>query len=323
MKQLLQVALLFTVSTLGATPAWAEEARAGTMPGWTWPPYIILPLLLVGILYALGTVRMWRRRQRARRQSARNYLPAIYFSAGWLSLLLALDSPMHELSEQLFWVHMTQHEVLMLVSAPLLVLGRPLLPFLWVMPAPIRLGMAAFSRSTIFRFLWGKLSAPLSAWFIFAAALWIWHAPKLFAATLDSEWIHATQHISFLAASLLFWWALLDGRGGRLGYGGALLYVFTMALHSSILGALLTFAPTVWYTPYLATAPAWHLSALEDQQLGGLIMWVPAGALLLIFTLVLMAKWLQESDRRWEYTRTAALLRAAPKATTMGVRNED
>lgn len=155
------------------------------------------------------------------------------------------------------------------------------------------------------------ISTPLATWLLSAAALWIWHAPTWFSATLHSHAIHAAQHASFLGTSLLFWWALFDQHGGRLGYGGAVMYVFTTIIHTSVLGALLTFAPRVWYTPYLATAPAWHLTALEDQQIGGLIMWVPAGTLLTVIGLVLLVKWLNESERRWEYTRTAAFIRAS------------
>jgi putative membrane protein len=112
----------------------------------------------------------------------------------------------------------------------------------------------------------------------------------------------------------LFWWALLYGHGGS-GYGRALLYVFTTAVHTSILGAWLTFSSRSWYLPYAATARAWHLSALEDQQLGGLIMWIPAGTLLVIVSLVLLVKWMAESDRRWKHTQTATLIRASLKAS--------
>jgi cytochrome c oxidase assembly factor CtaG len=148
-----------------------------------------------------------------------------------------------------------------------------------------------------------------------AIALWLWHAPLLFAAAVENPFVHAAQHISFLGTALLFWWALLAGHGGRLGYGGAVLYVFTTAIHTSALGAWLTFSPKVWYAPYLATAPSWHLTALEDQQIGGLIMWVPAGTLLTIIGLTLLVKWLSESQRRWEYTRAAALIRMSEGAS--------
>jgi putative membrane protein len=92
-----------------------------------------------------------------------------------------------------------------------------------------------------------------------------------------------------------------------MGYGGALVYIFTTAVHTSILGALLTFARTPWYAPYVNTAPLWNLTALEDQQLGGLIMWIPAGTLLLAAFLILLVKWMKQSQERWQYTRMAQL----------------
>jgi cytochrome c oxidase assembly factor CtaG len=297
------VSLLAVVA--GTMPAWAEEGAGTQAIGWTWPLYIIVPLIALALLYGIGVMKMKRRGSRLR------LWPVLCFCLGWLSLLLALDSPIHEISEQLFWVHMTQHEMLVLVSAPLLVLGRPLVPFLFAFPSGLRDGIAELGRARALKRLWLAVSAPVAAWLLHAAALWAWHAPALFIATLHSDVVHAAQHISFLGTALLFWWALFDSHGGRLGYGGALVYVFTTAIHTSVLGALLTFAPTVWYTPYLATAPAWNLSALQDQQIGGLIMWIPAGTLLTIVGVVFLLKWLHESQRRWEYTRTAELMRTA------------
>jgi putative membrane protein len=291
--------------------AWGQdESPAGTMPGWTWPSYIIIPLLITGLLYAVGVLRM---RQRSKQKAMQGW-PVLCFAAGWLSLLIALDSPIHELSEQLFSVHMAQHEILMIISAPLLVISRPLVPLLWALPESWRDRIAGITKSKVFKVTWSAVSAPFIAWLLHALALWIWHAPVLFDATLSNTFMHAAQHISFLGTALLFWWALFNGHGGRLSYGRAVVYVFTTAVHTSILGALLTFAPSVWYTPYVNTAPAWHLTPLDDQQLGGLIMWIPGGTVLVIAGLFLFVKWMQESDRRWQYTRTADLVRASAGA---------
>ncbi len=225
---------------------------------------------------------------------------------GWISLVIALDSPLHELGEQLFWVHMTQHEILMLISAPLIVLGRPLLTFLWALPPAWREAVASVGRFRPFKKSWAFASAPLSAWLVSGLALWIWHVPWLFDQTLRNDWIHAAQHTTFLMTGMIFWWPVAN-RSRALGYGGGIVYIFTTILHTSVLGALLTFAPRPWYSSYAVTAPAWHLSALEDQQIGGLIMWIPAGTLLLIVALILLIKWLQESQTRWQYTRMAEL----------------
>ncbi|MGA9510501.1 MAG: cytochrome c oxidase assembly protein [Candidatus Sulfotelmatobacter sp.] len=300
-----QLASLGAVMILAGIPAAAlPESSATIAGGWTWPPFVVIPLLLTAALYSLGIAKMLRKQNRSKAVLG----TIVCFALGWVSLLIALDSPIHEIGEQLFWVHMTQHEILMLISAPLLVLGRPLIPFLWALSPSWRERAASLAHAKLFKAFWIWVSAPLSAWLLSALALWIWHIPWLFERTLRSDWIHAAQHTSFLAAALLFWWPLAN-RISTMGYGGGLVYVFTTILHTSVLGALLTFAPRPWYSSYITTAPLWHLTALEDQQLGGLIMWIPAGTLLLIVALVLLVKWMNESQSRWQYTRMAELSR--------------
>ena len=294
------------VLALTAAPVWAASDATGVSPtsGWSWPPAIVAALAITAILYIIGTVRMLRRSARPRQHAT----TIAFFAAGWISLLIALDSPLHEIGEQLFWVHMLQHEILMLVSAPLLVLGRPLIPFLWALPQRWRERAASIGRARSFRSVWDGFASPVSAWLISALGLWVWHLPWLFDKTLQNDWMHAAQHTTFLLTALLFWWPLTNPTS-RFGYGAAIIYVFTTALHTSILGALLTFAPRPWYSPYLATAPLWHWTALEDQQLGGLIMWIPAGTLLIAVGLWLLVKWLNQSQLRWQYTQMAELTR--------------
>lgn len=305
MKSSLQFVAAMAI-VLTSTWAFAEPATtAARSTDWNWSPYITVPLFVTALLYLSGLLRMGQRGVKLRP------LSILCFAAGWLSLFLALDSPMHEISEQLFWVHMTQHEVLMLISAPLLVLSQPAAPLLFAMPERWRSPIGNIGKQKMIHRAWLLVSAPVAAWLLHAAALWVWHAPKLFDATLQSEWVHAAQHISFLGTALLFWWTLFHKHAGRLGYGGAILYVFTTAVHTSVLGALLTFAPHAWYAPYAQTAQLWGLTALQDQQIGGLIMWVPAGTLLTIVALVLLAKWMTHSDTQWEYTRAAALIRTS------------
>ena len=186
----------------------------------------------------------------------------------------------------------------MLVAAPLLVLGRPVVPFLWALPRSTARSVARFSKGSAWQPVWRCISNPFVAWVIHAVVLWSWHVPFLFQATLESDFVHALQHASFLFSALLFWWAVIHGRQRALGFGLAVLYMFTTALHSGLLGALLTFANHVWYPAYIDRANAWGLTPLEDQQIGGLIMWVPAGLVYIAAGLALFAGWLRESGRR-------------------------
>jgi cytochrome c oxidase assembly factor CtaG len=128
-------------------------------------------------------------------------------------------------------------------------------------------------------------------------SLWVWHVPLLFQATLHSDLVHTIQHTFFLGSALLFWWALIHGPHGAMGYGAAALYVFTTSVHSGVLGALITFSSGLLYPAYSSTTASWGLTALEDQQLGGLIMWVPAGLVYIVAGLALFAGWMKESDR--------------------------
>jgi putative membrane protein len=121
--------------------------------------------------------------------------------------------------------------------------------------------------------------------------------------------MHALQHASFLGTALLFWWALVHGREGRMGYGASVFYLFATAMHSGGLGALLTFAPAPWYGDYAGTTVAWGLTPLEDQQLAGLIMWIPAGAAYVVAGLILLAAWMREAERRAARWQERALLR--------------
>ena len=256
---------------------------------WSFEPVTIALLALTAILYAIGL------RSPAARQ--RRWQPIAFF-AGWLALIAALLSPLDSLSAILFSAHMTQHEILMVVAAPLLVLGRPLIAFLWALPARWRLRIGHWAQSAPVSRSWSFISGPFVATILHAIALWIWHLPSWYQATLRSDFIHALQHTSFLFTATLFWWALMHGRYGRIGYGMAVVYVFVTAAHSGALGALIAFSPQVIYPIYQVTTSQWGLDAIEDQQLAGLIMWIPAGVLMTILGVALFAAWLGEAERR-------------------------
>jgi putative membrane protein len=162
------------------------------------------------------------------------------------------------------------------------------------------------------RAAWHGLSAPLVAVALHGLVLWAWHAPALFEAALRSENVHAVQHFTFFATAALMWWTLVQGRYGRLGYGMAAVYVWVTAVHSGLLGALVTVAPSPLYPTHAHRTALMGRAALEDQQLAGLIMWIPAGALLTAFGLALFAVWMGEARRRVAYAESGPAL--APPA---------
>jgi cytochrome c oxidase assembly factor CtaG len=252
---------------------------------WSFDPGIVVPLLVTAILFLRG----------ARRNRGVSRVQFGCFWSGWLLLALALVSPLHPAGEALFSAHMMQHELLMIAAAPLLVLSRPLVPMLWGLPFEWRRTLGQWSKRRAPQAMWRFITLPMFAWCFHAAALWLWHVPALFQATLDNEWIHSAQHLSFFGSALLFWWSLFYAHG-RASYGASVMYIFTTAVHTSILGALLTFSQTVWYPDYLGTTAAWGLTPLQDQQIGGLIMWIPAGIVYVAAGMWMFALWLRESD---------------------------
>jgi len=114
---------------------------------------------------------------------------------------------------------MVQHELLMVVTAPLLVVGRPLVPMLWALPSPARRRVGGITRRPGLWLVWRFVSRPMVAFLVHGAAIWVWHAPALYEATLHNDYIHGFEHSCFLVTAALFWWALIHGRYGRLGYG--------------------------------------------------------------------------------------------------------
>lgn len=287
---------------------------AGTvLRWWTWDPFVLPLLALSAALYVIGLDRLWARAGIG--QGIRRW-EAACFGLGWLGLVVALVSPLDSLGDVLFSAHMAQHEVLILIAAPLMVLGKPLAVMLWALPRPARERAGRWTQAPAFAASWRRLTAPLTVWVLHGLALWLWHLPDLYQRTLDDDLVHALQHLSFFLTATLFWWSLAHGRFGRLGYGAAVLYVFTTSMHSGVLGALLTFAPRLWYPIYQARTSRWGLSPLEDQQLAGLIMWVPAGLVFVLLGLALFAAWMGEAERRVAHTRSETLLRALEQGRT-------
>jgi cytochrome c oxidase assembly factor CtaG/cytochrome c2 len=277
-------ALLHDGAPLGPHDLWSA---------WSLEPAVLAGLVATAALYAGGMARL--RRRSMRRRPAR-WWEALTFWCGWSTLALALLSPLHRLGGSLVSAHMAQHELLMALAAPLLVLGRPLLVTLWGLPPRAR---RALGRSAgALRPAWRFLSRIEVAWLLHALALVGWHLPRLYQGTLDSEVVHGLQHSSFLLTALVFWWSVLPGATLHNRHGAAILSLFGTMAYTGGLGALLTLGRTLWYPAYGGAAPLWGLTPLEDQQLAGLIMWVPGGLSYLLATAWLVIDWLRIAERR-------------------------
>jgi putative membrane protein len=260
--------------------------------------------LCVGaVLYALGVGRLWTGVRRGV-----SVLEVTSFAAGWLCVALALMSPIDSVSDDLFSAHMVQHELLMVVAAPLLIMGRVVLVTLWGLPRGGRRMVGRILSVSPIRQVRRAIVRPLEASLIHALAIWGWHVPFLFQAAVRNDVVHACQHFAFLITAMLFWSAMLHPHRTAMR-GMAILYLFATAVHTSALGALLTFARSPWYPIYGDSAARWGLTPIADQQLAGLIMWIPAGVVYMIAALITMKMWLRDSE--WQ-GRSAGHAAVAP-----------
>ncbi|MBC5786340.1 cytochrome c oxidase assembly protein [Ramlibacter sp. USB13] len=271
------VLILLAAALPFAALAHVPEPAAPVASLWQWnlAPWLLALLAVSAAGYGLGLRRLWGQAGRGRGVST---WQAWAFATGWLAVVGALVSPLDPLGGRLFSAHMVQHELLMVVAAPLLVVGRPLATWTWALSPSQRRTVGRLFQVRGWASLWTTLTDPLVAWALHALVLWGWHIPGAFDAALENEALHILQHASFLVTALFFWWAVLghDPRG-RYGPGHSAAYLFTTMMHTAALGALLSLSPTAWYAPYIPRTAALGFDPVDDQQLGGLVMWVPAG----------------------------------------------
>jgi putative membrane protein len=259
-------------------------------PGWTFDFWVVFPLCVALALFAIGYAR-WRARAASRDHTR---APLLLFGSGWLVLAVALVSPLHQAGERSFAAHMLEHELLMLIAAPLLVAAHANGILLWAFPRGARTALARFFQTRSIAGAWQRLTEPVSATAVQALALWLWHAPALFDLALAHAGWHIVQHLSFLASALLFWSAMLDARRRRREPALIIGCLFATTLTSGALGALMAFSNSPWYVGYRSLGlDAFGLDATQDQQIAGLLMWVPGGLVHMIVALALLAAMLR------------------------------
>lgn len=284
-----RLSLARSVRWLAAFPAlaWAHAPHPGA---WSVEPWAVMSLAAGILLYAIGVARLWRRAGTGRGISRAD---VARFAGGAAVLALALLPPIDTMSVGSFAAHMLQHELLMVVAAPILVLARPLEAWTWALAPAWRSLFARTARLPGPRAAWEACTEPMGAFTLHAIALWAWHIPALFEAALADPVVHAAQHLSFFGTALLFWNSV-GARVSTRNAGLALASIFGTMLHTSALGALLTFAPTPWYGYHGIEGLA--LSPLDDQQLGGLVMWVPGGIAYVVAGITLVWQWLRRPE---------------------------
>jgi putative membrane protein len=269
------------------TLAHAPVARSELWSSWRPDPLILAILVLTALLYRSGLAHLGRRR----RQLVRPVHVAA-FAGALLALAVALASPLELAASSVFTAHMVQHLLLMLVVAPLLVCGRPVVVLGQAMPLRGRRMIVRFRAHRFVRSARDALLYPVSAWAIAVVVLWAWHLPALYEAALRRDALHVLEHASLIATSVLVW-ALALGRARRsLAIPAASGLLLATALQSGALGAVLALAQRPLYPIHASVAPSWGLTPLEDQQLAGGLMWVPPGIVYVVVIAGLLARWL-------------------------------
>ncbi|HEY2600425.1 MAG TPA: cytochrome c oxidase assembly protein [Thermoleophilaceae bacterium] len=292
-------------------------------------PSPLAPPFLLGVLVALLYVRGRRRHMRVVAPGHRAGLGwrAVAFWSGLVTLVLALDSVIDDEADRLFWVHMVQHALLMMVAAPLLVLAAPWIPIWKGLPLSTRRGLgAAYMRSPGWRAaraVGRRLAAPVAVWVLFSLDLAVWHVPVLYGATLRHQWIHDLEHVSFLVLAVLFWAQVIESPPlkARLPEAWRVAYVTLEATVCWVLAMVLAFAPSPLYSGYseLGSRPG-GLSALADQQLAAGIMWGPGSIPFAIFVFVALYRWLggRSTEPPWPQSGVRDATADPPRRAAVG-----
>lgn len=257
---------------------------------WNLGPLPLLGLAVAAWAYQRGLAGLWSSAGPGQMVAGRH---AFAFAAGLATLAVAVVSPLDAAADALFAAHMSQHLLLTLVVPPLLALGRPGLVLARALPPPTqrRAGrlQGRFHRFGRRRWL------PAAGLVLFTVVLWAWHVPALYDLAAADRLVHDAEHATLLAAGLALWLPVVRPR--RTPWWAGMVLVFAAGLQSSVLAALLAFSPGAWYDAHVATAPQWGLTPLADQQLAGMIMWVPGGLICLLAGALALVRWLSEDER--------------------------
>lgn len=274
----------------GSTPEAPEFP--GVLAAWSFNPVTTIGLALI----TLGYVWLVRRVDAAHPRTPVPRRRVGFFLAGVGVLAVALLSPIERYESALFSVHMTQHMLLEFVAAPLLLLGAPMTLALRAATPSVRRGLLWGLRSRLVH----ALSFPIVGWVVFAAVNWFWHFSPLYDQALENEPLHYFQHATFIGASLLFWAPVIavDPMRWRLPHPVRLLYLFLAMPQNSFLGLAIYSVGSVLYPHYASNRLGWAPDPMDDQRLGGVIMWVGGDAAFLLGMAIVAVAWMRHEERR-------------------------
>lgn len=304
MASVIVIALLVFLG-LPVDSSWAHVSTDATFfTDWHWRPDVIIVVTFLSTAYVIG----WRRLRRRNTRSTKKWQLLLYLTS-MATICLALLSPIDALGSFLFIFHMTQHELLMMVAAPLLLLANPLPAFLWGLSQRLRYRLGRLlTRDALVRrglkiLTWMGLTLPL-----YTVNLWSWHYPPVFEAALRNDLVHDLQHLSFFIGGLLFWWPVINPPPkvhGYIPYGFRIVYVIAATLPTMLPVMGLVFFTERSFYPYYAAVPRlWGITILEDQSNGWAIMALAEGTAYLTAILLLVARMAEHEERMMRLEQT-------------------
>jgi len=249
-----------------------SDAVRDIFADWSPPVYLTASIAIAALIYVRGWIALRKTRRRQFR-----ILRLVSFLSGLAVLWLAIGSPMDGFADALLSAHMVEHLLLMSVVPPLLLSGLPIVPLLRGLPKVLRpLVIGPLVRTRFLRKVGHWLVKPVVAWLAMNVTLLAWHVPRAYDFALEHEFWHGIEHLCFLSTSLLFWWCILrpwPAAEHRRNWG-ILIYLVSADIVNTLLSAFLAFCGKPVYQFYLDSPNPFHVSPLEDQVLGAVIMWV-------------------------------------------------
>lgn len=263
---------------------------------WYFDPEPTVVLLTMTTLYLIGSRRLALEAPNAAYPTWRK----VAYLSGIASLVLALLSPIAAYGERLFFIHMIQHMLLLMIAPPLLLLGAPMLPMLWALPRGWRRRLTRLIKpGSPLQRAGNALTTPWVAVMLYVATVAIWHLPKFYDAAQGRTLAHDIEHLMFFGTAMLYWWPVVHPARGRrrLSFGFAVPYLVPPFAEGTLIGIYLTFLGQPIYETYQFTDQPWGFSALSDQQLAGLLMWVPGGMLFLVPLIGILSQIVRDEEQ--------------------------
>jgi putative membrane protein len=273
---------------------------------WVYTPIITIPLIITVLVYAIGILHRYRLGKPI------HIFKAILFLLGVLFYYIALQSPLEPLSDHYFYHHQIEHLILRMFAPWLLILSMPMNVLIQGLPNWARRGiLKPIIKNRGVYALYRLFTQPYLATFVFIATLYIWQIPVLHEQAILNQWLHDLMHASMIFSAFFFWWIISDPRrsAARCSYGIRLFLLWAVTTFNSVLGAIITMTRSLIYDVYDQGINAFPMSAMEDQQYGGVILWVPGGMMGVLGTAVVYYLWVRDSRR-------SKRIRAKEKART-------